>query len=352
MAVTNGVLAYIKAFRQRADTQSIKDSILSCCDDKALRTAKEALWANCQDELKQLKLEYSRRRGTATQSQADADFDDIVAAFDALDTEGLAPEVLCSSNDLLLLPPPLPLRGIDELSDELKSLRSEVELKLDGIDRQLQSMSQSVAVTPTAEVNKTVPPPRVNVSDTASPANKANLDDLQRRSNVVIYGVTENKSLTETHELVDSLFKCATGKPIPIWDMFRLGKKKQEISSRPRPLLVKLQCAWDRRIILAGKRNLFDDPDFKLIFINPDLNLEERQKLMQRLANRRANREQGHNDTSQWVVRAYVLERIIATVGITVRYLFPNYFSVVIFCFFSSIGLVIAKAICYHLMVL
>ena len=51
--------------------------------------------------------------------------------------------------------------------------------------------------------------------------------------------------------------------------MFRLGRKTKQVQStstpqpsgssaavRPRPILIKLNCPWDRRIILAGKKKL------------------------------------------------------------------------------------------------
>ena len=288
--LVNGVLSYIKAFRQRVDVQPIKVSILDRYD-VSVRSAKNELWNACKEDLKRLKLEYNRRRGTASRSQANADFDDIVIALDALDGENLLPQVFYSSEDLLFLPAPLPHRGPEELVSVLKSMRTELMSKMENLDRSVQSMARSVnsapAVKPAASVNVSGSMQRPGIV-------RNEVDVLERRSNIVIFGISEDKSLLETRETVDGVLSCAAGKSVQVRDMFRLGKKKQsEVMStsserpRPRPVLVKLQCAWDRCILLAGKWKLFDSCDYKSIFIHPDMSIEERNKLKHRLAEQR-----------------------------------------------------------------
>ena len=67
-----------------------------------------------------------------------------------------------------------------------------------------------------------------------------------------MFGISGGINLIHQQNLIANVFKCAIGKYIPIWDMFCLGKKKPDgPTSQPRPMLVKLQCAWNR-IILAG----------------------------------------------------------------------------------------------------
>ena len=63
-AIEDGLLAYMKAYRFHADMRSLKRSILDVYDDKAIRSAKDALWSACSEELKRLKVEYSRCRAT------------------------------------------------------------------------------------------------------------------------------------------------------------------------------------------------------------------------------------------------------------------------------------------------
>ena len=57
---------------------------------------------------------------------------------------------------------------------------------------------------------------------------------------------------------VDELLEYLTGKSVNINDVFRLGKYSASSSKRPRPILIKLATAWDRKIILIQKRKLRD----------------------------------------------------------------------------------------------
>ncbi len=120
-------------------------------------------------------------------------------------------------------------------------------------------------------------------------------DPLERRSNIILFGVPEDKDIS----VVADVLQAAAGSKVPIKDTFRLGKKappSQTISgagspsalppsgspsprsSRPRPILVKLSCPWDRRIILANKKKLSVIEGMERYFLQPDLSVEERKK--------------------------------------------------------------------------
>ena len=59
----------MSVFRLHADIGSLKRSILDVYDDKAICSAKDALWSACSEEFKWLKVEYSRRCATSNHSQ-------------------------------------------------------------------------------------------------------------------------------------------------------------------------------------------------------------------------------------------------------------------------------------------
>ena len=42
-----------------------------------------------------------------------------------------------------------------------------------------------------------------------------------------MFGISEDKELLETWEMVDKVLSCAAGKSAQVHDMFRLGKKQQ-----------------------------------------------------------------------------------------------------------------------------
>ena len=96
-------------------------------------SAKDTLWEGCKNDLSRLKLEKKNRRASASRSQELADLDDILEAFDALDADSCLPEVVCSSEDLLLMPQLLPLHSIEHVTEELCNFQEEVKSRLDAI---------------------------------------------------------------------------------------------------------------------------------------------------------------------------------------------------------------------------
>ena len=62
--------------------------------------------------------------------------------------------------------------------------------------------------------------------------------------------------------------------------MFRLGKTTRSHSTfsqaRPRPVLIKLSVAWDRKLVLLRKRKL-NDFRIERLFVREDLPIELRQ---------------------------------------------------------------------------
>ena len=106
--------------------------------------------------------------------------------------------------------------------------------------------------------------------------------DYDRSSNVILFGLPESSLLT-TKSAIDEVSHHLIGKSIKVKDAFRLGRKPvvAEVNSsgdesdteRPtpcsRPLLIKCENVWDRRFLLASRRNL---KSFKYkLFIREDL---------------------------------------------------------------------------------
>ncbi len=295
MALSSGVLAYIKAFRQRADSDSIRAHVLGKYNAASLRSAKDILWDGCTGDLARLKLEKKARRSSSTRSQELADLDDILEAFEALDCDNCLPEIVCSAEDLLIMPQLLPLHSIEQVVEEVRSFREEVSSRLETINKcLLQPSAASV-------VSNSVTTSSISREGTARPSQKQQLDSLDRRSNLILFNVPEEKDLS----VVSDVLGAIAGAQITIKDTFRLGKKvtssqsgsshshsslsgevpltsdsssSTAAHSRPRPILIKLNCPWDRRIILAGKRKLSGIEGMKKYFLQPDLSLDEREK--------------------------------------------------------------------------
>ena len=97
----------------------------------------------------------------------------------------------------------------------------------------------------------------------------------------LFYLVFRRLRILEYKLLVDEMLEFLAGKSVQIRDLFRLGKSNRSFSNssqtRPRPILIKLAVAWDRKLILLRKRNL---KNFKVkhLFVREDLPIERRHK--------------------------------------------------------------------------
>ena len=199
--------------------------------------------------------------------------------FNVLDDDNCLPEIVCSAEDLLQMPQLLPLHGIEQVAEEVRSFREVVCSRLDNIDRQLKQFDGAAAPQPSS-------PPSSGVSS-AGIAQMNPPDPLERRCNLILFGVGEEEDLT----VVPKVLEAVSGNMVPIKDMFRLGRKTKQVQStstpqpsgssaavRPRPILIKLNCPWDRRIILAGKKKLSSVEGMEKYFLQPDLSVDERKR--------------------------------------------------------------------------
>ena len=104
-------------------------------------------------------------------------------------------------------------------------------------------------------------------------------------NNLIIFGLPEVESLPDLKKSVDELLNFLVGKSVPLSDLFRLGRRMKSSDSvppaRPRPVLLKLLSAWDRRLILSVICKL---KGFRVtgMYIREDLSQEQRQKHRER----------------------------------------------------------------------
>ena len=124
-----------------------------------------------QKELSAANLPFHARRDSDKRSQLIANLDDIIEAFDVLDSSDLIPPIYCEANDLLFLPP----LCLDPTSEQiqqntkiLQNLVSQVEI----IEKKFSTVcpgSQCAASFSYAQAASTPPDPHVNVAS-PSPA--------------------------------------------------------------------------------------------------------------------------------------------------------------------------------------
>ena len=104
-SVVNPVLAFIKAFRLKSDADTLKRIVKDRFSSDHVENAKSQLWDSCGLALVDAGISFHSQRDSENRSQLVANIEDIIAAFDALDTKDLIPPVFCEASDLYRLPP-------------------------------------------------------------------------------------------------------------------------------------------------------------------------------------------------------------------------------------------------------
>ena len=131
-SVVDPVLAFIKAYRLKGDTDSLRRVVKDHFSSAHVENAKRLLWDSCGQLLEEVNLPFYARRDSENRSQLSANIEDLVAAFDALDSKDMLPEMFCEASDLFRLPPlsldpvaeqvNLNSRSLDMLTTSVKDL--------------------------------------------------------------------------------------------------------------------------------------------------------------------------------------------------------------------------------------
>ena len=258
--LVNPDLAFIKAYRLKGDTVSLKRLVSERFSNELVEGAKRTLWDSCGSLL--TSLPYLARRDSENRSQLMANLEDIIVKA--------IPDMFCEASALYLLPT-LSLDAVGEQVQANTHVLQSLESAVRGIEQKiasLVSLSSSVSVNTasngvsggTGNPTQQSVPSYANVASTSLPrptyTNHPSRIDVRisRECNVILFGLPENNSIVEKKSKIDEVFEFLVGKSVPIKDLFRLGKPTQSL--RPRPLLIKLSTIWDRKLLLSWKRNL------------------------------------------------------------------------------------------------
>ena len=299
-SVVNPVLAFIKAFRLKSDADTLKRIVKDHFSSDHVENAKSQLWDSCGLALVDAGISFHSRRDSENRSQLVANIEDIVTAFDALDTKDLIPPVFCEASDLYRLPPisldsvaeqvQLNMQAVEALSAVVKNLEGKLSnLSFSGPPGSVNTNSGGDVDNDSyaSRASSFLPPPHtashshsVRDSSLRSSAGKF-LKGLsqqkvdERHLNLILFGLPESRSIIDLKKTVDEILEFLADRPVQIKDMFRLGKWNSTSSSRPRPVLIKLCAAWDRKILLVQKRKL---QQFRLkgLFLRADVPPEHR----------------------------------------------------------------------------
>ena len=228
---------------------------------KELEKAKLNLWNFCKSDLEANGLQFHARRDSDKRSQLMADLSDLLKFFDVLDSVDQVPPIHCEASDLLRLPPFSVAEQVQGVSQSLSSLSDMV----DRFDKKLSSFLDSSSSTSvqssyasvafSTALTNPVPSSTMSVQKNITPPS---LSPDGRELNVILFGLPDEGSIVDSKQVVDEMLEFLAGKQIHIKDMFSLGqfRKPQPSALPPRPILVKLSTAWDRKLVLSHRVKL------------------------------------------------------------------------------------------------
>ena len=267
-SVIDPVLAFIKAYRLKGDTDSLRRVVKDHFSSAHVENAKRLLWDSCGQLLEEVNLPFYACRDSENRSQLSANIEDLVAAFDALDSKDMLPEMFCEASDLFRLPPlsldpvaeqvNLNSRSLDMLTTSVKDL----ECKLSSLFSSISSAgdkandpSTATSATYAARAVSFLPPSTSLMKPTGRSTGSSTSKFDDRVLNLILFGLPESRSIIDLKKTVDEFL---AEKPVQIKDLFHLGKRNPSHSpgARPRPVLIKVCATWDRRVLLLRKKNL------------------------------------------------------------------------------------------------
>ena len=307
--IIDPVLVFVKAYRLKGNTVGLKQAVLSHFDPSCLNNAHKLLWNTNGDILEQMGLPYHARRGSDKCQVSDVLLADIVTAFDKLDACDKLPNIYCEAFDLTKIPCLVPdivskrvadnTSSLESLTNAVQNLPSKlsttlfepvtkccdglnelifsVKTQLDHLSASVKSFSHSVVVSSPPSLVRSVQ----NTSSLPRPSHSTmdhkSHTQYDRSLNVILFGLPES-NLLDTKSTIDQLSIFLVGKAIKLVDAFCLGcrpESKASPSARPRPLLIKLESTWDKKLPLASSRKL-KGYTISRLFLREDLPPEAR----------------------------------------------------------------------------
>ena len=141
------------------------------------------------------------------------------------------------------------------------------------LDRFASSVQNFTKFSSDLSTVKLTPPPPAS-SSVGHPASGKVLSRNVRSNNVILFNLPES-SLLDMKSTIDDMSTFLIGKTVKITNAFRIGRKKQpdELSvARPkcRPILIKLDNVWEKRLLLNSCRKL-KEFTVKKLYLREDL---------------------------------------------------------------------------------
>jgi hypothetical protein len=276
--VVNELLTYVSFYRNQANPNALRRTVLSFYSPEDISQGKKIIIHKFQSFLKSCSL-LSDRRNSSSRPAQEAEVDDIIGIFDILDQlDGVLSGVSFVAANL----DSLPKFGPEELNLAAVVDR---QVRTDSAIKDLSTTVQQLAAThagstpPDLSAHCTIQAATADIQQkldsfttsvfarldhlsavcTSSLRNSTSQQDLvaqqsdnfDRRLNIVLFGVPEERDVSVWRRKVDDMLHFITDHNIDVVDAFRLGRYNPNGPNKPRPILLKLRTVWDKRLILS-----------------------------------------------------------------------------------------------------
>jgi hypothetical protein len=259
--------------------------------------AKKELLSAFSTELADCQFKTARRHST-TRSAHDAEAEDILCLLELLDNDNILYRNRFAAMSLDRLPRYGPNeinicavvdrqlntdKDLAELKDKLNTFSTDrasaPTISSDQISDQLKPVTDMIQVQlnqfmlTCTQLNDSLKA-QANIPNTIN-SGQSKSSTIDRSMNVVLTGIAENRNATIWRDVAAQALNLAAGVQIDIIDAFRLGRFTE---GKTRPVLVKLNSIWNRRLVIAGARKLRDTTAFSRVFITADEPLDLRRR--------------------------------------------------------------------------
>lgn len=259
------------------EASAIKKLLIDNFSDAGLSVAMKQLWEFSQEKLVSLDFEYHARRDTGKRPANAVVCEDLLLAFDKLDSSASVPPIYCEAAHLMRILSMSPgdiasvlsntsslvhrfhsevteiTTNLASYSDHVNDLKQQFKLSCEDIKESIISVLSSEVsvvkeqVSQCSASNIRAAPQKLHLSN-----DKVRSNGTDRSANLIFFSLPES-SMVETRELVDEISTFLAGSVRDVKDLFRIGKRSEEHS---RPTLVKLCTVWDKHLFLAAKTKL------------------------------------------------------------------------------------------------
>ena len=289
--VVNELLSYMGFYRDRSSQPMLLKVMIGFYSSGEISAAKKCLINEFHESLADTAF-LTERRGSSTRPASEAELEDVLGTLAYLDSKNVLSSVMFGATDLSRLPGYAPEETnicavadrqrqmsatMNQLEEAVHSLLKPATVSaLEPVDQHFRESVSSIQLK-LDELAKVVKGLRCNsTTATTTTGAKAAGVEQSREKNIVVFGIPESRDSSEWRAKLTEALCYTAGRDVPVSDAFRIGKFSHD---KARPLIVKLQSVWDRRIILSNSRTLANaGDDMRRIFIVADMPLEERRK--------------------------------------------------------------------------